>query len=61
MAVFPIRQDRIGLGIILAVTFIAVPLFGSLFLMEAVMIPFLAQSPHRRQNGQPHLVAQTFV
>ena len=44
MAVFPIRQDRIGLGVILAVAFIAVPLFGSLFLMEAVMIPFLVLS-----------------
>ena len=44
MAVFPIRQDRIGLGLILAVAFIGVPLFGSAFLMEAVMIPFLVLS-----------------
>ena len=44
MAVFPIRQDRIGLGLILFIAFIAVPLFGSPFLMEAVMIPFLVLS-----------------
>ena len=49
MAVFLIRQDRIrqdrvGLGVILAVAFIAVPLFGSPFLMEVVMIPFLVLS-----------------
>ena len=44
MAVFPIRQDRIALGVILAVAFLAVPLFGSPFLMEAVMIPFLVLS-----------------
>ena len=44
MAVFPIRQDRIGLGVILAVAFIAVSLFGSPFLMEVVMIPFLVLS-----------------
>ena len=44
MAVFPIRQDRIGLGLILAAAFIGVPLFGSTFLMEAVMIPFLVLS-----------------
>ncbi len=44
MAVFPIRQDRIGIGVILAIAFIAIPLFGSPFLLEAVMIPFLVLS-----------------
>lgn len=44
MAVFPIRQDRIALGIILAVAFGVIPLFGSAFLLEAVMIPFLVLS-----------------
>lgn len=44
MAVFPIRQDRIGLGIILAVAAIAVPLFGSTFFISSVMIPFLVFS-----------------
>ncbi len=44
MAVFPIRQDRIGLGIILAIAIIIIPLFGSPFLLEAVMIPFLVLS-----------------
>ena len=41
MAVFPILQDRIGVGIILAIAFVAIPLFGSNFLLTSVMIPFL--------------------
>jgi len=44
MAAFPIRQDRIGMAVMLALAFIAVPLFGSSFLLEAVMIPFLVLS-----------------
>jgi len=41
MAIFPIRQDRIGLAIILAIAFIAIPATGNLFLLDTVMIPFL--------------------
>src|ERR1700730_3382361 len=41
MAVFPILQDRIGVAVILFVAFIIVPLSGSEFLLNAVMIPFL--------------------
>lgn len=44
MAVFPIRQDRIGVGLILLVAFVAIPLLGSGFLLDAVMIPFLVLS-----------------
>jgi branched-chain amino acid transport system permease protein len=44
MAVFPIRQDRIGIAIILAIAFIAVPLFGNDFFISTVMIPFLVFS-----------------
>ena len=40
MAVFPMREDRIGLGIILAVALV-IPVFGSDFLVNVVMIPFL--------------------
>jgi branched-chain amino acid transport system permease protein len=40
-AVFPIRQDRIGLAAILLIAFVAIPLFGNTFLLQAVMIPFL--------------------
>ena len=39
--IFPIRQDRIGIGVILAIAFIVIPLFGNDFLINAVMIPFL--------------------
>jgi branched-chain amino acid transport system permease protein len=41
MAIFPILQDRIGIAVILAVAFIAVPLLGNDFLLNAILIPFL--------------------
>lgn len=49
MAVFPIRQDRIALMLLLALVFIGVPLlaafhiwpFGSDYLLRAILIPFL--------------------
>jgi branched-chain amino acid transport system permease protein len=41
VAVFPILQDRIGLGIILFIAAVIIPWFGSSFLIQAVMIPFL--------------------
>jgi branched-chain amino acid transport system permease protein len=44
MAVFPLRQDRIGLALILAVAFIGIPLTGNDFLIQTVMIPFLVFS-----------------
>ena len=44
MAVFPILQDRIGLGLILLVAIVGVPLFGSNFFLSTVMIPFLVFS-----------------
>lgn len=44
MAVFPILQDRIGIGIILLVAAVLIPLFGSNFFLSTVMIPFLVFS-----------------
>ncbi|MFM9851037.1 MAG: branched-chain amino acid ABC transporter permease [Hyphomicrobiaceae bacterium] len=49
MAIFPIRQDRIALYLLLAAAFIGVPLlaqfhvwpFGSDYLLRAILIPFL--------------------
>ena len=41
MAVFPLREDRIGIAAILLVAAVAIPLFGSGFLLNVVMIPFL--------------------
>ena len=41
MAVFPIMQDRVGLAIILFIAAVIIPFFGSSFLIQAVMIPFL--------------------
>jgi branched-chain amino acid transport system permease protein len=43
MAVFPIRQDRIGLALIAALA-VSVPLWGSPFFISSVMIPFLVFS-----------------
>lgn len=40
VAVFPIRQDRIGLAIIIVIAY-ALPLMENDFLINAVMIPFL--------------------
>src|SRR3989442_1476165 len=49
MAIFPIRQDRIALAILLGSAFIGVPLlatfhiwpFGSDYLLRAILLPFL--------------------
>ncbi len=40
-AIFPILQDRIGLGIILLIAAIVLPLFGNDFFLNSIMIPFL--------------------
>ncbi len=40
-AIFPIRQDRIGLAVILLIAFVGIPLFGNEFLLASVMVPFL--------------------
>ena len=39
--IFPIRQDRIGVLLLLAVAFIGVPLFASEYWFSAILIPFL--------------------
>ena len=40
-ALFPVRQDLLGIYLILLIAFVAVPLFGSDFLLNSIMIPFL--------------------
>ena len=44
MAIFPIRQDRIGLALILLVAFVAIPAIGDPFLLDTMLIPFLILS-----------------
>ena len=39
--IFPIRQDRVGLLVILAVAALAVPAFASEYWFSAILIPFL--------------------
>src|SRR5579871_573711 len=44
MALFPIRQDRYGLALILLVAFVVVPVCGNQFFLNTMMIPFLVLS-----------------
>lgn len=39
--IMPIRQDRIGMAIILIVAFAVIPMFASPYLFSAILIPFL--------------------
>jgi branched-chain amino acid transport system permease protein len=39
--VFPIRQDRIGVAIVLAVAFVGVPLLANQYWLSAILTPFL--------------------
>ena len=39
--IFPIRQDRIGMALLLLVAFVAVPLLASPYAFSAILIPFL--------------------
>ncbi|MDQ5878056.1 MAG: branched-chain amino acid transport system permease protein, partial [Pseudomonadota bacterium] len=42
--IFPIRQDRIGVMIVLAIAFLAVPMFASEYWIKGIIIPFLVFS-----------------
>ena len=44
MAVFPLRQDRWGIAVILAIAFVAIPLLANDFVLGTVMLPFLVFS-----------------
>ncbi|RJF97104.1 branched-chain amino acid ABC transporter permease [Noviherbaspirillum saxi] len=39
--IFPIRQDRIGIMLLLAIAFLAVPLVATPYMFSAILIPFL--------------------
>ncbi len=39
--VFPIRQDRIGVAVLLVVAFVVVPLIGNQYWLSAILTPFL--------------------
>ncbi len=40
-AIFPIRQDRIAMVVILAIAYVVVPVFATPYLFSAILIPFL--------------------
>jgi len=42
--VFPIRQDRIAMAVLLGLAVVAVPLLASEYMMRAILIPFLILS-----------------
>jgi branched-chain amino acid transport system permease protein len=44
VAVFPLREDRVGLVLVLLVAFCVVPFVASDFMLQAVLIPFLVFS-----------------
>lgn len=39
--IFPIRQDRIGMLLLVVIAFVGVPLFASPYFFSAILIPFL--------------------
>jgi branched-chain amino acid transport system permease protein len=39
--IFPIRQDRIAIGLLLAVAFLGVPMLADQYWLSAILIPFL--------------------
>ncbi|HQR12258.1 MAG TPA: branched-chain amino acid ABC transporter permease [Casimicrobiaceae bacterium] len=43
-AIFPIRQDRVAIVVILALAYVAIPLVASPYVFSAIMIPFLIGS-----------------
>ena len=42
--IFPIRQDRWAIGLLLAVAFVGVPLYADEYLLRAIFVPFLILS-----------------
>ena len=42
--IFPILQDRVAIGLLLAFAFIVIPLIASPYLLTAILIPFLILS-----------------
>lgn len=42
--IFPIAQDRIAIGLLLAAAFVAVPLFASEYFYTSILIPFVIMS-----------------
>ncbi len=39
--IFPIRQDRVGIALLLLIAFVAVPLLATPYFFSAILIPFL--------------------
>ena len=42
--IFPIGQDRVAIGLLLALAFVAVPMLASDYLFRAILIPFVIMS-----------------
>src|SRR6185295_15221116 len=40
-SVFPLLQDRVGIGVMLLIAYVAIPLTGNEFIINAIMTPFL--------------------
>jgi branched-chain amino acid transport system permease protein len=44
VGIFPLREDRIGMAVILLIAFVVLPFTSSDFMLQAVLIPFLVFS-----------------
>ena len=42
--IFPLRQDRIGIAVVLVLAFVVVPLVGNQYWLSALLTPFLILS-----------------
>src|SRR5918999_5609697 len=40
-AIFPLRQDRIGIALVLLIAFLVIPLVASEYWLVTIMLPFL--------------------
>lgn len=45
MAIFPMREDRIGIAVILVIAYVAVPLFAGHFTLSTILLPLMALVP----------------
>ncbi len=45
MAIFPLRQDRVGIAVILLIAYLGVPLLAGDFAISTVMLPLMALVP----------------
>ena len=43
--IFPLRKDRVGIALVLAVAFLAIPFTASNYWLATIIVPFLVYAP----------------